>query len=185
MVRPSSASAPSASPRRSHRLKSVARQRPVVTVPRTEPRAVVHGGAAGSVYLLVLLLVPGLERVRIAGVLLVLASGLVAGATAGLAADDGPRPGAWHGLLAGSLAGGATAGLVAYTFTTPGAARGVFYGLNYLVATSAGTFPVIARHGVLVVAGGAGIGWGVIAALGLYAGHRAPLRDSHSVIETE
>lgn len=134
---------------------------------------------------MVLLVVPGLESVRVAGVFLVLASGLVAGASASLAADQGPEAGAWHGLLAGSVAGGLAAGLVAYTFSTPGAARGVFYGLNYLVATSAGTFPVVASHGVLVVAVGAGIGWGLIAALGLYAGHRAPLRDSYSVIETE
>lgn len=151
----------------------------------TDPRAVAHGGAAGYVYLLVLVFVPGLERVRFAGVLLVLASGLVSGAVAGIAADDGPRAGAWHGLLAGSLAGAAAAALVAYTFTTPGAARGVFYGLNYLVATSAATFPVVASHGVLVVAVGTGLGWGLIAALGLYAGHRAPQRDSYTIIEAE
>lgn len=156
-----------------------------MTDTRTDPRAVVHGAVAGGVYLLVLLVVPGLERVRVAGVLLVLASGLVAGASAGIAADDGPWVGAWHGLLAGSLAGAITAGLVTYTFTTPGAARGVFYGLNYLVATAAGTFPAIASHGVLVVAVGTGVGWALIAALGLYAGHRAPLRDSYSIIETE
>jgi hypothetical protein len=151
----------------------------------TDVRAVVHGGAFGGVYLLVLLLLPGLERIRVAGVFLVLASGLVAGATAGLAVDDGPQAGAWHGLLAGSLAGAIAAVTVAYTFTTPGAARGVFYGLNSLVATSAATFPVVASHGVLVVAVGTGIGWGVIAALGLYAGHRAPLRDSYRIIEVE
>lgn len=148
----------------------------------TDWRAVAAGGAVAGGYLLLLATVPGLESARLAGVPLVLGAGLLAGATAGLAVDDGPRVGAWHGLLAGSLAGGLFA--VAFVAVLSGnVAGGVFHGLNYVLATSAGEFPVVATHGTLVVGVLAGTGWAVIAALGLFAGSRAPQRESYRVIE--
>lgn len=157
----------------------------------TEWRAVGVGFAAGTAYLAVLAFLPGLRALRWSAVALVLGTGLVAGAAAGLAAGGGPdapstpaavREGGWHGLLAGSLSGG----LFAAAFV--GALRmnthlGVFFGLNYLLATSAGRFPVVATHGELVVAALAGLGWSVIAALGLYAGLRAPERETNAVVE--
>lgn len=145
-------------------------------------RAVSAGTAAALAYLAVLALLPGLERVRLAGVPLVLATGLVAGAASGLVADDGPLAGAWHGLLAGSLGGGAFAVVLVAVFAA-NEPYGVFHGLNYVVALSAGDFPVIATNGELVVAGIAGGGWAAIAALGLVAGRRAPLRETYGVIE--
>lgn len=148
----------------------------------TDARAVAAGVGLGALYVAALLWFPGLERARVAAVPLTLATGLVAGASAGLLADDGPRAGGWHGLLAGSAAGGLVAATTVYTFTVPGAASGAFYAMNYLLATSAGTFPVVAARGPLVLAVLAGLGWAGIAALGLYAGRRAPLREGGSLI---
>lgn len=81
-----------------------------------------------------------------------------------------------RGLLAGSLAGGLFALAFWYLLTLPARPPGVFYGLNYLLARAAGPVPVVATHGSLVVAVLAGVAWGGIAACGLYAGSRAPLR---------
>lgn len=145
-------------------------------------RAVSAGTAAALAYLAVLALLPGLERVRLAGVPLVLATGLVAGTASGLVADDGPLAGAWHGLLAGSLGGAAFAVVLIAVFSA-NEPYGVFYGLNYVLALSAGDFPVVATHGRAVVAGLAGAGWALIALLGVYAGHAAPRRDAPSLIE--
>lgn len=147
-----------------------------------DPRAVVAGTAAALAYLAVLALLPGLERVRLAGVPLVLATGLVAGAASGLVADDGPVAGAWHGLFAGSLSGAAFA-VVLVTVFSSNEPYGVFHGLNYVVALSAGEFPAVVTHGRAVVAGVAGGGWGLIALLGVYAGHAAPRRNGGSLIE--
>jgi len=147
-----------------------------------DPRAVVAGTAAALAYLAVLALLPGLERVRLAGVPLVLGTGLVAGAAAGLVADDGPVAGAWHGLLAGSL-GGAAFAVALVTVFSLNEPYGVFHGLNYVVALSAGAVPVVATHGRAVVAGLAGGGWALIALLGVYAGHAAPRRNDGALIE--
>lgn len=148
----------------------------------TDWRAVGVGAGAAAAYLAVLALVPGLEHVRLEAVPLVLGTGLVAGAAAGLHAGGGPEAGAWHGLLAGSFAGGtfAVALVVAFTENLP---LGAFRGLNYVVAHAAGEFPVVATRGTLVVAAIAGGGWAAIAALGLLAGRRAPLRETHRVVE--
>ncbi|MFC7175710.1 hypothetical protein [Halosegnis marinus] len=148
----------------------------------TDWRAVLAGAGAALAYLALLALAPGFDAVRLAGVPLVLATGLVAGAAAGLAADRGPGPGAWHGLLAGSLGGAAFAVTLVYVFSA-NEPYGVFHGLNYVVATSAADFPVVATHGRAVVAGIAGTGWTLIAALGIYAGHAAPRREGGSLIE--
>lgn len=148
----------------------------------TDWGAVVSGVCAAVVYIGILALFPGLEGVRFAGVPLVLATGLVAGAAAGVAADAGPRGGAWHGLLAGSLGGAVFAVTLVYVFAA-NEPYGVFHGLNYVLALSAGDFRVIATHGRLVVAGLAGVGWTVIALLGVYAGYAAPQREGGALIE--
>lgn len=145
-------------------------------------RAVAAGTGAAGAYLAVLALLPGLQRVRLAGVPLVLATGLVAGAAAGLVADDGPVAGAWHGLLAGSF-GGAGFAVTLVTVFSLNEPYGVFHGLNYVLALSAGDVPVVARHGRAVVAALAGVGWAGIALLGVYAGHAAPRRDGSALIE--
>lgn len=145
-------------------------------------RAVATGVILGGVYVATLLWLPGMERARLAAVPLLLATGLVAGAGAGLAADNGPRTGGWHGLAAGTLVGAGVAATILYTFIVPGAASGAFYAANYLLATSAGQFSVVAQHGSLVVAVLAGLVWGCVAALGLYAGRQAPLREDVGVI---
>jgi len=145
-------------------------------------RAVAMGTVAALTYLAALALFPGGERVRLAGIPLVLATGLVAGSAAGLVADDGPLAGAWHGLLAGSL-GGAAFAVTLVTVFSLNEPYGVFHGLNYVVALSAGDFPVVATHSRAVVAGLAGGGWTLIALLGIYAGHAAPRRDGGTLIE--
>lgn len=145
-------------------------------------RAVAAGVALGGLYVAILLWLPGMERARLAAIPLVLATGLVAGAGAGIAADAGPRSGGWHGLAAGTLVGAGVAATILYTFSIPGAASGAFYAANYLLATSAGEFSVVAQHGPLVLAVLAGIIWGGIAALGLYAGRQAPLREEGGII---
>ncbi|WP_255149145.1 hypothetical protein [Halorarius halobius] len=148
----------------------------------TDWRAVAVGAVAAAAYLGTLAFLPGLDRLRLTGVPLLLGTGLVAGAAAGLAADRGPETGAWHGLLAGSLAGALFAATLVYVFAA-NVPFGVFHGLNYVLAASAGQFPVVATHGRLVVAGLAGAGWAGIAALGLVAGRLAPLRETYHVIE--
>jgi hypothetical protein len=149
---------------------------------QTDWRAVTGGVAAAVAYLGLLALLPGLEGVRLAGVPLVLATGLVAGAAAGVAADSGPTAGGWHGLLAGSVAGGAFAATLVYVFFV-NEPYGVFHGLNYVVARYAAYFPVVATYPDTVVAGLAGTGWALIAGLGGYAGHAAPRREGGSLIE--
>jgi hypothetical protein len=148
----------------------------------TDWRAVTVGAGAAAVYLAFLTFFPGFEGVRIEAVPLVLGTGLVAGAAAGLRADRGPTAGAWHGLLSGCLAGALFAVTLVVVFTE-NLPFGVFHGLNYVVATSAGQFTVVATHGPMVVAGIAGAGWGAIAALGLVAGRQAPLRETYGVVE--
>ncbi|WP_435193820.1 hypothetical protein [Natronomonas sp. EA1] len=138
-------------------------------------RAVLAGVGASVAYLLLLAGFPGTETVRLGGVPLVLATGLIAGATAGRLAPSA-RVGGWHGLCSGSLAGGLFAGSFWYLLALPARPPGVYYGLNYLLAVSAGQFPVVATHGPLVVALLAGVGWAGIAVCGLYAGTRAPQR---------
>lgn len=149
-------------------------------------RAVAGGVTSALVYLGVLAL-PVFEGMRWTGVPLVLATGLVAGAAAGLIADGGPRAGGRHGLLSGAGAGGCFAGAfwLAFdpTIPPPGRPPGVFYGLNYLLATNAGRFPAVAAHGPLVVAGLALAGGAGIALLGLYAGRKAPQREGRGLIE--
>lgn len=148
----------------------------------TDVKAVVVGVLASTVYIAALLWLPGMAAARLVVLPLLLATGLVAGAAASLAAADGPRVGAWHGLLSGTVAGGLVAAITIYTFSIPGASRGAFRAANSLVATAAGSAPVVAEHGPLVLAVLAGLGWAVIAALGLYAGRRAPLREGTGVI---
>ncbi|PSP57201.1 hypothetical protein BRC72_09175 [Halobacteriales archaeon QH_7_66_36] len=148
----------------------------------TDWRAVASGLGAALLYLAVLALFPGFEGVRFAGVPLVLGTGLVAGAAAGIAADDGPTTGAWHGLLSGSLGGAAFAVTLVYVFAA-NEPYGVFYGLNYVLALSAGDISVIATHGRTVVAGLAGTGWVLITVLGIYAGYTAPQREGRTLIE--
>lgn len=148
----------------------------------TDWRAVFAGAGVGGGYLLALAVVPGLAAARLAGVPLVLGAGLLAGSAAALAADVDPHGGAWHGPLAGGIAGGVFAVcFVAVLFANVDG--GVYHGFNYVLATSAGEFPVVRTHGLLVVGGLAGVGWALIAALGLWAGRRALLRDSHRLIE--
>ncbi|MFB6117901.1 hypothetical protein [Halosegnis sp.] len=148
----------------------------------TDWRAVVSGAGAAVVYLAVLALFPGLEGVRVAGVPLVLGTGLVAGAAAGMAADDGPAAGAWHGLLSGSLGGAIFAVTLVYVFAA-NEPYGVFHGLNHVLALSAADFTVVATHGRAVVAGVAGLGWVLIAVLGVYAGYVAPQRQGGALVE--
>jgi hypothetical protein len=148
----------------------------------TDWRAVGAGCVLAGGYLLLLAILPWVSSVRLAGVPLVLGAGLLAGATAGLAADEGPHAGAWHGLLAGAVSGGVFAAVFVYVFAE-NVDGGVFHGLNDVVARSAADFPVVATHGSLVVGVLAGVGWASIAALGLFAGGRAPRRDSYRVIE--
>lgn len=157
----------------------------------TEWRAVATGAAAGTAYLGLLAVLPGLRGLRWTAVPLVLATGLVAGVAAGLVAGGGPtaeadaraiRDGAWHGLLAGSLAGAVFAVAFVGALRTDTHA-GVFYPLNYLLATSAGRFPVVAERGGLVVAALAGLGWAGMAALGLYGGRAAPQRETSRLLE--
>lgn len=138
------------------------------------------------VYLGVLAL-PLFGGMRWTGVPLVLATGLVAGVAAGLVANEGPRTGGRHGLLAGVGAGILYAGAfwLALDPASPpgGAPPGIFYGLNYLLATNAGRFHQIARHGRIVVTGLALVGGLVIALLGLYAGRKAPKRKGRGLFE--
>lgn len=148
----------------------------------TDWRAVGGGVAVAVAYLTLLALLPGLEGVRLGGIPLVLATGLVAGAAAGVFADRGPTAGSWHGLLAGSASGAAFAAVLVYVFVV-NEPYGVFHGLNYVVARSAVHFPIVATAPDAVVAGLAGAGWALIAGLGSYAGHAAPRREGDSLIE--
>lgn len=148
----------------------------------TDWRAVGLGVAAATVYLGVLAFTPGLDDVRLMGVPLVLATGLVAGAAAAIGTGQEPARGAWHGLLAGSVSGALFAVTLVVVFSE-NLPFGVFHGLNYVLAVSAGRFPVVATHGSLVVAAIAGIGWAGIAGLGLYAGRAAPKRETNAVVE--
>lgn len=147
----------------------------------TDWRAVGTGGLAGAAYLTGLAILPWLVRLRVTTVPLLLGTGLVAGAAAGLA-DGSPTTGAWHGLLAGSVVGGLFAVTMAYAFATD-APLGAFHALNHVVATAAGEFPVIATHGPAVVGSLAGLGWGAIAGLGALGGRLAPMREGYAVVE--
>ena len=148
----------------------------------TDWRAVGTGVGATALYLAFLAFFPGLRAVRFEGIPLVLGTGLVAGSAAGLRANRGPTVGAWHGLLSGCVAGAMFAVTLVVVFAE-NLPFGVFHGLNYVLAVSAGRFPVVATNGELVVALVAGVGWAVIATLGLVAGRQAPLRETYGVIE--
>lgn len=142
----------------------------------TDWRAVGVGVAWGLGYLAVLS-VPVFSNLRWLAVPLVLATGLLAGAAAGGLAGRGVHEGGRHGLISGGLTGAGFAVALWVTFSTPGATSGVFWSLEYLLATSAGRFPVVATHGRLVVGALAVLGGLAIALLGEYAGRRAPARE--------
>lgn len=150
----------------------------------TDWRAVGVGFVAGVGYLGVLLL-PPLSALRWGVVPLVLAAGLVAGTAASLAAGADPHAGGRLGLLGAGATGLAFALAFRYALARPGAPPGAFYALNYLLATNAGRFPAVARHGPVVVSGLAVAGGAGIALLGLYAGTRAPTRAGRGLLEVD
>lgn len=142
--------------------------------------AVAAGVAWGMGYL-ALLSIPVFSGLRLMAVPLVLASGLLAGAAAGRLARRDDEDGARHGLAAGLLTGTCLAAGFWVALSTPGLSVGVFYGLNYLLATSAGRVRVIATHGPLVVASLAVLGGVAVALLGYVAGREAPRRGTEPV----
>jgi hypothetical protein len=133
-------------------------------------------GFAWGVGYLALLSVPVFSDLRWAAVPVVLASGLLAGAAAGRLARGGDGAGGRHGLVAGLLTGTCLTLGFWTALSTPGLSVGVFYGFNYLLATSAGRVRVIATHGPLVVASLAVLGGVTVAGLGYVAGREAPKR---------
>lgn len=136
----------------------------------------VGAGVAWGVGYLSLLSVPVFSGLRWVAVPLVLASGLLAGAAAGRLARRDDEAGGRHGLAAGLLTGGCFATGFWVALSTPGLSVGVFYGFNYLLATSAGRVGMIATHGPLVVSTLAVLGGAAVAALGYVAGREAPRR---------
>jgi len=139
--------------------------------------AVAVGFAWGAGYLAVLS-VPVFAGLRWTAVPLVLASGLLAGAAAGRLARRDARAGGRHGLAAGLLTGACFAAGFWTALSTPGLSVGVFYGFNYLLATSAGQVRLIATNGPLVVSALALLGGAAVAALGYVAGREAPKRGA-------
>lgn len=148
----------------------------------TNWRAVGVGVVWGLGYLLVLT-TPVFTRVRWFAVPLVLGAGLLAGATAGRLAERGVHEGGRHGFVAGSVTGVCFAVGFWLALSTPGLSGGIFWSLNYLLATNAGRFPLVATHGTLVVEALAVLGGFAIALLGEYAGRRAPTRTAGVLIE--
>lgn len=140
----------------------------------------VGAGVAWGVGYLALLSVPVFSGVRLMAVPLVLASGLLAGAAAGRLARRGDAAGGRHGLAAGLFTGSCFAAGFWTALSTPGLSVGVFYGLNYLLATSAGSVRVVATHGPLVVSTLAVLGGTAVALLGYLAGREAPKREAES-----
>lgn len=138
----------------------------------------VGAGVAWGVGYLAVLSVPAFSGLRWTAVPLVLAAGLLAGAAAGRLARRDPDAGGVHGLVAGLLTGTCFAAGFWLALDTPGMSVGVFYGFNYLLATSAGRVSVIATHGPLVVASFAVFGGTVMALLGFLAGREAPKRGT-------
>ena len=136
----------------------------------------VGAGVAWGVGYLALLSVPVFSGLRWMAVPLVLASGLLAGAAAGRLARRDDEAGGRHGLAAGLLTGTCFAAGFWVALSTPGLSVGVFYGLNYLLATSAGRVGLVATHGPLVVATLAVLGGATVAGLGYLAGREAPRR---------
>lgn len=129
--------------------------------------------AAAHVWALAL---PVLEGAYLSSVLLVPAVGVSGGALAGFLSES-RAAGERHGLLAGSLAGLLFAGAFWVALDTPGLTRGAFRSLNYLLAVSAGRFPVVARHGPAVVAALGVVGATVIALAGRWAGGVAAAKE--------
>lgn len=138
----------------------------------------VGAGVAWGVGYLALLSIPVFSGLRLMAVPLVLASGLLAGAAAGRLARRDDAAGGRHGLAAGLLTGSCFAAGFWMALSTPGLSVGVFYGLNYLLATNAGSVRVIATHGPLVVSTLAVLGGTLVALLGYLAGREAPRRGS-------
>ncbi len=140
----------------------------------TDWRAVAVGTCWGVAHLGVLS-VPPFARLGWGAVPLVLATGLLAGAATGRIVDH-VEGGGRHGLLSGGVTGACFAVAFWVVLSTPGLDGGAFTALNYLLATNAAQFPVIATHGEYVV-GALAVGGGFgIALLGEYAGRRAPER---------
>ena len=137
----------------------------------------VAAGVAWGVGYLALLSVPVFSGLRWTAVPLVLASGLLAGAAAGRLARRGDDAAGRHGLAAGLFTGICFAVGFQVALSTPGLSVGVFYGLNYLLATSAGRVRVVATHGPLVVSSLAVLGGATVGLLGYVAGREAPKRD--------
>ena len=138
----------------------------------------VGAGVAWGVGYLALLSIPVFSGLRLMAVPLVLASGLLAGAAAGRLARRDDAAGGRHGLAAGLITGSCFAAGFWMALSTPGLSVGVFYGLNYLLATNAGSVRVIATHGPLVVSTLAVLGGTLVALLGYLAGREAPRRGS-------
>jgi len=136
----------------------------------------VGAGVSWGVGHLAVLSIPVFSGLRWTAVPLVLASGLLAGAAAGRLARREDEAGGRHGLAAGLLTGSCFAAGFWLALGTPGWSVGVFYGLNYLLATSAGRVRVIATHGPLVVGAIALLGGATIGLLGFLAGREAPRR---------
>jgi hypothetical protein len=147
-------------------------------------RAVAVGVGWGLAYLVVLA-VPLFAAVRWMAVPLVLATGLIAGAAAGRSVGGDPTRAGWYGFTAAGLVGLAFAWGFYLMLAAVRSPPGIFYSLNYLLATSAGRFPVIAAHGELVVACVSVTGGGLIALIGLFAGQRAPGRSDGFLLVEE
>jgi hypothetical protein len=151
----------------------------------TDVRAVSLGVCWGVAYLAVLA-VPLFAAIRWMAIPLVLATGLIAGAAAGRAVSDpDPRKAGWHGFASAGLVGLGFAWGFYAMLAAVSPPPGVFYGLNYLLATNAGRFPVIATHGEWVVAGVSVAGGSLIALIGLFAGQRAPGRSDEFLLVEE
>lgn len=149
----------------------------------TDWRAVGVGTLWGIGHLAVLT-VPPFERLGWSAVPLVLATGLLAGAATGRIVDH-VEGGGRHGLLSGGVTGACFAVAFWVALSSPGIDAGVFYALNYLLATSAGQFPVVATHGEYVVGALAVLGGLGIALLAEYAGRRAPERGEQFLLVEE
>lgn len=147
-------------------------------------RAIAVGVLWGLAYLAVLA-VPLFAAIRWMAVPLVLATGLIAGAAAGRSVGGDPDRAAWYGFASAGIVGLAFAWGFYAMLAAVRAPPGIFYSLNYLLATNAGRFPLIATHGEWVVAGVAVAGGGLIALIGLFAGQRAPGRSDEFLLVEE
>ncbi|MFB6207334.1 MAG: hypothetical protein ABEJ05_12505 [Haloglomus sp.] len=152
-------------------------------------RAVLAGVGWGAGYLVLLYLLPPLERVGLVAVPLALGAGPLAGAAAGRLARGGPAERSRHGLFAGILTGLVFAAAYWHVLSvsrfdslTPFGRGGAFYAMKLGFVYSAGDFPLLARYPGRLAGALALLGTAAIALLGGYAGYVAHARDDVEIL---